>query len=174
MSLPIVMTANSTSATIANTTPGPANRIPRSPPPKATPVRITPTVATVAPSAWRGVSDSPRNSTASTTVSPPYAATIPLTTEIGPIRSPVKYARYAPAPARPTSDPPMRTAGSDGNDTPSGQGQQPDQRGTDHLHPGGHPEAADDRLASAEKTSSVPHARAAPRPVRRPMGIGGA
>ena len=30
------------------------------------------------------------------------------------------------------------------------------------------------RLASAEKTSSVPHARAAPSPVRRPMGIAGA
>ena len=30
------------------------------------------------------------------------------------------------------------------------------------------------RLASAEKMSSVPHARAAPSPVRRPMGIAGA
>ena len=90
MSLPIVMTAKRTSATIAKTTPGPARWMPRRPPPKATPVRITPTVAVVAPSAWSGVSDSPRNSTASTTVSPPYAATMPLTTEIGPMRSPVK------------------------------------------------------------------------------------
>ena len=30
------------------------------------------------------------------------------------------------------------------------------------------------RLDSAENTSRVPHARAAPSPVRRPRGIGGA
>ena len=93
MSLPIVMSANRISAAIAKTTPGPANRIPRSPPSNAMPVSITPTVAIVAPSAWSGVSDSPRSSTASTTVRPPYAATTPLTTEIGPIRRPVKYER---------------------------------------------------------------------------------
>ena len=50
-------------------------------------------VATVAPSACSTVIDSPRMTTASTTVSPPYAATIPLTTEIGPSPRPVKYAR---------------------------------------------------------------------------------
>ena len=71
-------------------TPGPANRVARRPPSKATPVRITPIVAIAAPVAWVSVSDSPRTTTARTTVRPPYAATIPLTTEIGPIRSPVK------------------------------------------------------------------------------------
>ncbi len=90
MSVPMVMTANSTSATSANATPGPANFMPRRPPSNATPVRITPIVAIAAPAAWRGVSVSPRTMTARTTVRPPYAATIPLTTEIGPMRSPVK------------------------------------------------------------------------------------
>ena len=52
-----------------------------------------PSVATAAPSAWTGASDSPRNRTASTTVSPPYAATTGDTMLIGPIRSAAKYAR---------------------------------------------------------------------------------
>ena len=47
----IAISANRTSATTAKTTPGPANRVARRPPSKATPVRITPIVATVAPSA---------------------------------------------------------------------------------------------------------------------------
>ena len=53
-------------------------------------MRTTPSVATAAPKACNGVSDSPRMTTASTTVSPPYAATMPLTTAIGPMRRPVK------------------------------------------------------------------------------------
>ena len=47
-------------------------------------------VATVAPAACSAVSVSPRNTTARTTVRPPYAATMPLTTAIGPMRRPVK------------------------------------------------------------------------------------
>ncbi len=90
MSVTIVINAKRTSATIEKTTPGPANRVARQPPSNATPVRTTPIVAIVAPSAWSGGQVSPRKTTDRTTVRPPYAATTPLTTEIGPIRSPVK------------------------------------------------------------------------------------
>ena len=90
MSVTMVIVANRTRATTAKMTPGLAERVARRPPSNATPVRITPTVATVAPRAWTAVSDSPRMTTASTTDSPPYAATIPLTTEIGPSFRPVK------------------------------------------------------------------------------------
>ena len=90
MSVPIDIVANRTRATIAKMTPGLANRVPRQPPSNATPVRMTPIVAIAAPTAWTGVSDSPRMMTARTTVRPPYAATIPLTTAIGPMRRPVK------------------------------------------------------------------------------------
>ena len=44
----------------------------------------------IAPTAWSGVNDSPRKRTERTTVNPPNAATMPLTTEIGPIWRPVK------------------------------------------------------------------------------------
>ena len=89
----IAISANRTSATIEKMTPGPANRVLRQWPSKAIPVRTTPAVATVAPSAWSVVRVSPRRTTDSTTVKPPYAATTPLTTAIGPTRKPVKYAR---------------------------------------------------------------------------------
>jgi hypothetical protein len=89
-SVPIDITANSTSAMIAKITPGLASRVERKRPSKATPVRMTPTVARAAPRAWTGSSVSLRRTTARTTVSPPYAATTPLTTAIGPMRSPVK------------------------------------------------------------------------------------
>ena len=49
MSVTIVISENRTSATIAKTTPGPANRVARQPPSNAMPVRTTPTVAIVAP-----------------------------------------------------------------------------------------------------------------------------
>ena len=90
MSVVIAMSEKRMSATRANTTPGLANRVARMPPSKAIPVSRTPTVAMVAPAAWRRVSVSPRKTTDSTTVRPPNAATIPLTTAIGPICSPVK------------------------------------------------------------------------------------
>ena len=91
---PIVRIAKQTRATIAKTH-APARRSGRraQPPSETSPVRITPTVATAAPSAWSGVSVSPRRTTASTTVSPPYAATTGLTTDTGPIRSAVKNDR---------------------------------------------------------------------------------
>ena len=75
---------------IEKTTPGPAKRVARQPPSNAMPVRTTPMVAIVAPAAWRVVRLSPRKTTDRTTVSPPKAATTPLTTEIGPYCSPVK------------------------------------------------------------------------------------
>ena len=93
MSLVIVIVAKRIRATTAKATPGLAKRVFRQPCSKAIPVSTTPSVATAAPTAWRGVSVSPRMTTASTTVRPPYAATIPLTTAIGPIRRPVKYDR---------------------------------------------------------------------------------
>ena len=93
MSVTIDIAANITRARTAKATPGPANLVPRSPPSNATPVMITPTVATAAPNAWTVVSVSPRITTERTTVRPPYAATTPLTTEIGPTCRPVKYDR---------------------------------------------------------------------------------
>ena len=87
------MSEKSTRATSAKTTPGPANRVARSPPSKANAVSSTPIVATAAPSACSGFSDSPRRTTDRTTVRPPNAATMPLTTAIGPNWSPVKYDR---------------------------------------------------------------------------------
>ena len=89
-SLMIVIVANSTKATTAKATPGLAKRVFRQPWSKARPVITTPTVATTAPIACTDVKVSPRKSTARTTVRPPYAATTPLTTAIGPIRRPVK------------------------------------------------------------------------------------
>ena len=71
MSVTIDIAANRTSATTAKITPGPANRVPRRLPSNARPVRITPTVAMDAPSAWTVVSVSPRSTTERTTVSPP-------------------------------------------------------------------------------------------------------
>ncbi len=50
------MSEKSTSATTAKTTPGPANRVARRPPSKASAVSRTPIVAIVAPTAWSGVS----------------------------------------------------------------------------------------------------------------------
>ena len=87
------MSEKSTSATRAKTTPGPANRVARSPPSKASAVSSTPTVAIAAPNAWSGLNDSPRMTTDRTTVSPPNAETMPLTTAIGPNWRPVKYDR---------------------------------------------------------------------------------
>ncbi len=55
MSVPIDIIANRTRATTAKMTPGLASRVPRRLPSKATPVRMTPTVARVAPRAWIGV-----------------------------------------------------------------------------------------------------------------------
>ena len=49
---------------------------------------MTPAVASAAPIAWSGVSVSPRRTTASRTVSPPYAATTGLTTDRGPTGGP--------------------------------------------------------------------------------------
>ena len=93
MSVAMAIAENSTSAMTAKTTPGPASRVARQPPSNDTPVRITPIVAMAAPTAWVAVRDSPRIVTASTTVRPPYAATIPLTTVIGPTLSPLMYDR---------------------------------------------------------------------------------
>ena len=93
----IAIIANRMSATIEKMTPGPANRVLRQWPSKAIPVRMTPTVAT---RRAKGLERRQRlaraGSTDSTTVSPPYAATTPLTTAIGPTRRPVKYAQIRP------------------------------------------------------------------------------
>ena len=66
----IVMSEKRTSATMEKMTPGPANRVDRQPPSKANPVSTTPTVAMVAPTAWRAVRVSPRKMTDRTTVEP--------------------------------------------------------------------------------------------------------
>ena len=88
MSVVIAISEKRISATRANTTAGLANRVARMPPSKAIPVSSTPSVAKVAPGAWRSVRVSPRKITDSTTVRPPNAATIPLTTAIGPTGAP--------------------------------------------------------------------------------------
>ena len=64
-------------------------------------------MAIVAPAAWRRVSVSPRKTTDSTTVNPPNAATIPLTTAIGPIWRPGEVGQVG---ARP-DDPEQRRRG---------------------------------------------------------------
>ena len=91
---PTVRTAKQTIATRANATPAADD-------PRAAPAAVRrpgrsgsrPTVASAAPTAWSGARVSPRKITASTTVSPPYAATTGVTTDTGPIRSAVKNAR---------------------------------------------------------------------------------
>ena len=86
-----VIAANRSIVTTAIRTPGPdepgaAQRATSN----TTPASTTPTVASTAPTAWTGSSDSPRSSTARITVVPPYATTTGLTTLSGPIRSAVK------------------------------------------------------------------------------------
>ncbi len=88
----IVSAAKQTMAIAANSTPGPTSRVDRQPPSATSPVITTPPVTRAAPRAWSGVSVSPRSTTASTTVTPPYAETTGDTTETGPIRSAVKNA----------------------------------------------------------------------------------
>ena len=143
--MPIVISANSTSATIAKTTPGPGE----------------PRAAQAALEGDAGQDHADRRdrraerlegrqrlaadrTTESTTVSPPYAATMPLTTEIGPIRRPGEVGQVRAGAGKPDERPPMPA--------PSGRSaapcrvrsaRPPDQVGPDQLHPGGHPEAAD-------------------------------
>ena len=90
MSLPIVIVANSTRATTAKATPGLAKRVFRQPLIEGDPGQDDADRRDGRAGRLDGVSVSPRMSTASTTVRPPYAATIPLTTAIGPMRRPVK------------------------------------------------------------------------------------
>ncbi len=169
---PTVISANSSRAITAKITPGPARRVPRMPPSKATAVSTTPSVATAAPSACTDVSDSPRTMTARTTVSPPYAATTPLTSEIGPIRRPVKYDRYAPAPTIPSKPAISRTSGSDGGSVPRPNARATSRTALTTWMPAVTLRLPSRRLASALATSIVPHDNAAPSPARNPKEIG--
>ena len=87
-----VITANSSIVTTAITTPGPTSRVSAQRPVEHDARRARrPAVASAAPSAWAGSSDSPRRRTASTTVVPAVRHDDRAdTTLIGPIRSAVK------------------------------------------------------------------------------------
>ena len=90
MSLPIDIAANSTSATTAKMTPGLENRSRTAVGEGDAGQHHAERGGCGAERPGSASAISPRTSTARTTVNPPYAATTPLTTAIGPMRRPVK------------------------------------------------------------------------------------
>ena len=78
-------------------------------------------------------------------MSPPYAATMPLTTEIGPIRSPVKYGEVGAGADEPEERGQRRATPDRSADAcRSTSAERDEQTALDELHAGRDAEAADD------------------------------
>ena len=133
-------------------------------------------MAIAAPTAWSGVSVSPRRTTDRTTVSPPNAATMPLTTAIGPNWRPVKYDEVGAGPDEPEQARRARSSAASVGSVVAGgdEDARANMTAVTDCIPAVTRRLPMTRLPSAVMTSSVPQNEGGPRPVRSPKGIGAA
>ena len=159
MSVPIDIAANRTRATTAKITPGLANRVARQPPSNAIPVRMTPIVATAAPTAWMPRQALAPDDDREDDGQPAIRRDHPADDRDRSDAEAREVARYAPAPTRPTERRDRRSRPDrSGATCRVTRARSEIERGTDELHPGRDARLPTRRLASAEKMSSVPQA----------------